>query len=136
VVPVYINPEEKWDAGVKKDERYFITVAFISKIEGLSFNPYRVNLSVDGKVNEPCFAALVTHDKQQNRSSENLNDAAAPMPMKRYNHIDIYYDIDRPTPDQDIHLDFSMAVFSPEPFSLPLIKFKKTRWSRYLIYTK
>jgi hypothetical protein len=136
VVPVYVDPKEKWDSGIKKDERYFITVVFSSKIEGLSFNPYRVNLSVDGKMNEPRSAAFVTYDKQHNRSSEHLNDAAAPMPVKSYNRIDIYYDIDRPMPDQDIQLDISMAVFSPEPLSLPLIKFKKARWSRYLIYTK
>jgi hypothetical protein len=154
VVPIHVDPFEKNRSG--ESDRLQIVLYITPRLANLVFEPQRIVVSVDGQhlrpavawigdqekfkqLSQACYAAIVAASKRGDPAprdclhpAEYRNRVDTAMPLASVGHVywfTVAFDVPPPAPDRAITLDLSQALHHPDLPTVPIIKFKKIRWS-------
>ncbi len=154
VVPIHVDLVEKNRS--RESDRLHVTLHITPSLANIVFEPQRIVVSIDGQHTGPavawiedqekfkrlldsCYAASLAASKRGDPApADCLNPAAyrdrvdTAMSLVAVGHVywfAVAFDVPPPAPDRAITLDLSQALHHPELPPVPLIKFKKIRWS-------
>ena len=154
VIPIHVDLAERTRS--KESSRLHVTLHITSRLANIVFEPQRVVVSIDDQRLEPAVAWAEDYEKLKqlldycytesitatHRGIPTPKDCLNPAGYR--NRIDsatslgaagqihrftIAFDIPPPAPDRSIALDLSQALHHPDMPQVPIIKFKKIRWS-------
>ncbi len=112
VIPMYVDFSDGRDPA----ERLRVALGITPTLPGYRFDPARVGISVDGRRLAPVLPA--------GEGAPQMLDNAG----KTY-YFRLPFDADLPSPDSTIILDLGEALQNPSQAPVPLIRFRKLRWS-------
>lgn len=112
VIPMYVDFSDGRGAG----ERLRVALGITPTLPGYRFDPSRVSISVDGRRFEAVFPS-------GEGGAQMLDNTG-----KTY-YFRLPFAADLPSPDSAIILDLSDALQNPSLPPVPVIRFRKLRWS-------
>jgi len=140
LIPAYIDLKKKALYG-EKPMGFHIWLALHPQIGGMSFEPGKIRLIVDGVTrpaletrqykgpvvshNVPCYSIL----DYNNEDLRQVEEKKIYPVTKKYSHFAVYFEGRIPSADQDIRLDISEAILVPGGGSIPVIRFKKSGYT-------
>ncbi len=154
VVPIHVDLAAKNRSS--ESDRLHVALHITPRLANIVFEPQRIVVSIDGQDLRPavawiedrekfkrlldaCYAASLAASKRGEPAPPDcLNPAAyrdrvdTALALGAVGHVSwftVVFDVPPPAPDRAITLDVSQALHHPDLPRVPIIKFKKVRWS-------
>lgn len=128
--PVYIDLKTKGLAR-PEDKTYCLRISIKPEKPGIEYNPFKVELYVDGKTYRVETAQYIAPNFTGGTESVVLlkdEFLSIDKDLKKFTYYKQCFAVQKPSPDHDIRLDLGNALRLPDNTTLPVIRFKKNRY--------
>lgn len=154
VVPIQVDFAEKNRS--RESNRLHVTLHVTPRLANIVFEPQRIVVSIDGQRLPPavawtedqkklkqlldsCYAASIAASRRGDSAPKDclnpagyrdrIDTAMSLGAVGQVHWFTVAFDIPPPSPDRVITLDLSQALHHPDLPQVPIIRFKKIRWS-------